>query len=116
MKKFYSFITLFAIALLPVSSQAQITVQSNATAAAMASMLVGSGVLVLNPTMTCHDSAKGIFRGVSTLGFDSGVVLTSGRSNNNAAAPFPNTGVNGPASIFASTSWSLPGDPTLATL
>jgi gliding motility-associated-like protein len=116
MKKFYSFITLFIVALLPLSAQAQITVQSNATAAAMASMLVGGGVVVLNPTMTCHDSAKGIFRGVSTLGFDSGVVLTSGRSNNNSAIPFPNTGVNGPASIFASTSWSLPGDPTLATL
>jgi gliding motility-associated-like protein len=93
---------------------AQIVVAPAQTANALANKLIGGGVSITSPVLTCHDSANGIFVGVSTVGFDSGVVLTSGRSFSR-----PSTfayGADGPASNFASTSWSLPGDPQLTAL
>ena len=103
------FVMVFAFA---GRSSAQLTIAPGATASMLASQLTGAGVLVLNPVLTCPDNAQGIFSGVSTLGFNSGIVLTSGQ----AATAGTAIGAGGPASSFASTGNGTPGDPSLDLL
>jgi gliding motility-associated-like protein len=75
-------------------SRAQLSVTANQTAAALVQALTGEGVVVLNPTMTCPTASNGVFTvtGVSNLGLDSGIVLTSGQAQTVGAVQ----GVNGP--------------------
>lgn len=99
--------------LLCTSAYAQITVSDGQTAAVLAQKLAGQGVIVLNPVLKCPRQANGLFTAVnSTLGLDSGIVLTTGR-----AATVPGSyGVNGPESALASYSNAAPGDSTLTQL
>ncbi len=92
-------------------SNAQLTITPAATAAALAAKLTGPGVLVLNPVLTCAGNAEGIFSGISSLSFDSGIVLTTGQAQTGAT-----NGANGPATNFASLSNSGTGDPSLDAL
>src|SRR4051812_40637621 len=112
MKKIYSILQLLAVILFPIASGAQITVTAGSSAAALAGKLVGPGVTVLNPTVTCHDSARGIFIGTSTLSFDSGVVLSSGRARSLGPGMYGCNilGAGTASSQFASQGWTLPGD------
>ncbi|PSK94135.1 choice-of-anchor L domain-containing protein [Taibaiella chishuiensis] len=92
------------------------TVIDNRTAAQLVEKLTGAGVVVLNPTMTCPGISNGTFNiiGVSNLGLDSGIVLTSGRAMTTPV----NQGVNGPnigAGPAAFTS-GLSVDANLSTL
>jgi gliding motility-associated-like protein len=83
-------------------------------------MLTGSGVAVFGATLTCPPNASGKFNVVSSsLGFDSGIVLTSGT----AVTVGSTIGVNvidgltpGASSNFASTDNGAPGDADLTTL
>lgn len=76
-----------------VNADAQITVASNQTAAALAATLTGTGVLVLSPVLTCDTSANGTFTTVvDPIGVSAGIVLTSGSASAIAA----------PASTFES--------------
>jgi hypothetical protein len=70
-------------------------------------------VTILNPVLTCPGIANGLFRAtISSLGLDSGIVLTSGR-----AATTPNgIGVNGASFNHASTRNNGTGDPDLEPL
>lgn len=93
--KFRSFI--YSTLLLFVSystSLAQVTVVDNQSAIALANSLVGDGITLLNPTLTCPGMSNGLFKvtGASNLGIDSGLVLTSGQAASNATV----MGVNGP--------------------
>jgi len=108
MKKNYLFliILLFPLFLAPMTSIGQITVVPSATAAVLASKLVGPGVIMLNPTLTCLATAEGTFSGTSTLSFDSGIVLTSGSAANTSR----------PASFFSSVANGTAGDPQLSAL
>ncbi|MES2701017.1 MAG: choice-of-anchor L domain-containing protein [Bacteroidota bacterium] len=114
MKKLYlSFCVLLAAVLcLPAASQAQLTLVPAATAATLANKLVGSGVVVYGATLTCAGIANATFTGTSTLPFDSGIVLTSGRAQTLGAT----WGCNGAASNFATTANGTPGDPMLTAL
>jgi len=100
------------------TAKAQIFVTDNATALELSSYLTGEGVIVLNPTLngTCPGTAVGKFNHnnnpVTTMGIDSGVVLTCGRAVT-AGATF---GVNAPYASFASNSFAGPGDPLLTAL
>jgi len=111
---FYTqFLIAVAVSLVPFTSQAQITVNTSNTAAALAQELVGTGVVVMNPTITCPSLASGIFHVTSSnLGFDSGVVLSSGYAN----TVWSTYGTNSAATNFASHDFSAPGDADLATL
>lgn len=102
----HPFILLSLLFYAPVVSNAQITVIPAATAATLANKLIGSGVIMLAPTLTCAPNANGTFSGPSTLSFDSGIVLTSGTAIQAA----------NPASFFASTGNGTPGDAQLTAL
>jgi hypothetical protein len=81
---------------------------SGATANGMASILAGPGVSVSNATFTGNNQAGGTFSGFAApLGFDSGVVLSSGKVTD---AVGPNT-VDKNTTVFGT-----PGDPTLTAL
>ncbi len=118
---FKPFYALFTLCLISFSSIAQVNVVGLETAAALAAKLTGTGVIVTGATLTCASNAYGEFFVVSsTLGLDSGVVLTSG-----TAVTTPTTnGVNitdglKPAvypTNFASTANGTPGDPDLTAL
>lgn len=91
-----------------LGANAQITVNQNQTAAALATALTGSGVVVLSPTLTCDTGANGTFTTVvDPIGVSNGIVLTSGSANAIAA----------PASTFESIGHTPSlSDADLATL
>ena len=105
LKAFGLLVTLF---LAGEQSQAQVTVTGTYTATQLANFLTGTGVTTFGATLTCAPLGYGEFRVVSsTLGIDSGVVLTCGTAITSGAA----TGVDGAAAGFASTDWSSIGAP-----
>jgi len=94
------------------AARAQLVVQDNQTAAALAQTLTGQGVILLNPTMSCPGISNGKFTSNTALGLDSGIVLTSGRAQSIAGQ----IGVSGSTNLFPSTTTNAPGDPDLTTL
>ena len=114
MKKAFYILSVFLLSGLfqSISSFGQIVVTPNLSASILANNLVGSGITIMSPTLTCPGIANGTFVGPSSLSFNAGIVLTSGR----AATVGATTGSNGPASGFASTSNAAPGDPQLTAL
>jgi len=113
MSRRYSVVLLFVVLLCSNRLAAQVSVSSNPAAQVMAQMLAGQGVTVTNPTLNCPTDAYGIFSaGVSNLGLDSGIILTTGRAETQSTY----YGVNGFAGNFASTNNGSPGDVQLNTL
>lgn len=94
-------------------ASAQIDVVGNQTAAALAQTLTGSGVIVMNPTLNCPTIANGKFTSMpnTTLGIDSGIVLTSGRAQTGGGI-----GISGTTNQFPSTNNNAAGDADLTTL
>ena len=89
--------------------QAQLIVQNTLSPEQLVQqVLVGGGVSVSNVTYQGNNFMRGSFSNghATNLGLDEGVVLSSGN-----VFDIPN-----PASAFASTSYGLPGDPTLNTI
>ncbi len=106
MKKIrYIFVLISLFADFSITLAQNYAVTPDQTADSLAAKLTGAGVVVLNPTLNCHQLANGLFNGVSNLGIDSGIVLTSGHA---AATVGP---VGAP-----SFSLNYPGDPDLTTL
>lgn len=94
------------------SGFSQLAVADNQTAAQLAEMLTGEGVVVLNPVLNCATIANGVFKvtGTSNLGIDSGIVLSSGRVMTVGGLQ----GVNGPnVGSGPSQSNGFPGDVDL---
>lgn len=114
MRKLYFLFSLLMLSvfLSPNTTSAQLTVVPGATAAVLSNKLVGAGVAAWGATLTCAGVANGTFSGTSTLPFDSGIVLTSGRAMTGGGF----FGCNGSAGSFASTANGLPGDPMLTAL
>ena len=104
-KSFYLTLLLFLL-FQNLAVTAQITVVPGATAAILANKLVGPGVIIISPTLTCAAVANGTFSGPSSLSFDSGIVLCNGTA----------TDVANPATFFANTALATPGDPMLSAL
>lgn len=98
----------------PLKSVSQVNVTASQTAAALAQKLVGTGVTIANPTLSCPSNANGVFTVVtSNLGLDSGIVLTSGQ----AATVGATQGVNGPnTGAGPGLGNGVPGDPDLNTV
>jgi len=98
---------LIALFLTPFTIFAQVTVNTNQTAATLVSDLVGSGIITLNPSLTCDSAANGSFTATGTLlAMTNGIVLTNGH----AAAV---AGAEGPLISFVD---GTPGDPSVAPL
>lgn len=109
----YTKLALLSSLLLTTQVEAQVTVNANQTATALAQKLAGDGVIVLNPTLVCPNDANGIFsKVVSTLPLDSGIILTTGQAATSGSA----IGVDSPEPSFATTSNNAPGDPDLTTI
>src|SRR5262245_21548426 len=96
-----------------------------ATAAALANMLVGSGVTISNVTYTGDPRAAGSFSGgTGIIGFASGIVLGTGKVQTVSGDPACSRGVEGPNTCFESSSGILrnttdfgrPGDSSLSAL
>ncbi|MEI8280234.1 MAG: choice-of-anchor L domain-containing protein [Bacteroidota bacterium] len=110
----FLFFSLFS----PFYCSSQVNITGFQTAAALAQKLVGPGVTVSNPTLTCPSIANGIFSVVSSnLGLDSGIILTTGWAATSGAG----YGANGPQSTGgnnanASHNNNAPGDPQLTSL
>jgi hypothetical protein len=67
------------------TATAQYTDSENYTAAELLSEITGTGVILLNPVLSCGDTSNGKFSGTGYLDFDSGIIL----STNNASDCFP---------------------------
>ncbi len=103
-----------AICYFPNAMHAQLIVSANRTATALASALVGSGVTILSPTLTCPGNANATFTTgvVSPLGIPNGIVLTSGNANDTLGG----NGVANPSSVFANKDNGAGGDADLTAL
>ena len=94
-------------ALIYCKSYAQ-TYTLSATAATLANTLVGPGITISSPTLTCAGASEGVFTGATAaLGFDNGFFLTNGDGSSafgyaDAAMPDGELG--------------RPGDPDLSAL
>ncbi len=96
------------------------------TAANLVNDLVGSGVTISNVTFTGNNRAAGRFTGgTSIVGFDSGLVLSSGKVQSVEGDPACGRGVEGPNNCHEqggasgnsnSTSFGTAGDPDLTAL
>ena len=114
MKKTYLLLSILISSFLPSLCDAQITIIPGVTAATLANKLLGPGVILLNPVLTCDTNAYGTFSGFSTLSFDSGIILTTGQAKTNLLTGA--FGAGGPATNHASTGNGSPGDPMLTAL
>lgn len=92
---------LMATILVPLSTQAQISITDNQTAVQLATNLVGAGVAVSNATLNCPGLSNGIFTVTSSnLGLDQGIILTSGRAKTTVTDVGANgTGTSGTPSL-----------------
>src|SRR3954469_13307149 len=95
-----AFCACFALLGLSFSVKAQILVSTDKTAAILAGELLGTGVTIMSPTLTCPGNANGTFTTstVSPIGIGRGIILTTGCSKDTLGA----FGVNDPSSVFAS--------------
>ncbi|HNB80945.1 MAG TPA: choice-of-anchor L domain-containing protein, partial [Chitinophagaceae bacterium] len=101
------------VLLLSFQAKAQITVNGNQTAAILAQKLVGSGVTISNPVLTCDPQGNGTFTvTASNLGLDSGIILTSGIAQSGPGI----NGANGPATNLPANSMGTPGNVDLTAL
>ncbi len=107
----YVFVSILFI-LITINGNAQLLISPGQTATQLVQKLVGTGVTVINPTLSCATIANGTFVGSSNIGIDSGIVMTSGR----AATVTSGVGVNGAASLGASMDNNLPGDAQLTAI
>jgi len=110
------------LCLFSFSSRAQITVSADKAAALLASTLVGTGVTIIGPTLTCPGNANGIFTAypIDPIGIPSGIVLTNGDAKDTIIGGVSYYGVAGP---FDPTDGTMPnrdngtgGDPDLTAL
>ncbi len=85
------------------AAKAQLTLADNIPAAALVQDLVGKGITVTNPVLTCAAGASGTFSiaGTNPLGISKGIVLTTGKVISDPATFVQ--GVDGPqVTTFAS--------------
>jgi large repetitive protein len=83
----------------------------------LAQQLAGKGIIISNATLVCPNGAAANFSALSTtLGIDSGVVLTTGNVLTYTSGTNTNYGINGAASLSAKTdNLTVGGDADLAT-
>jgi len=104
------------------SASAQITVSADKTAAILAGALVGTGVTILSPTLTCPGNANGTFTTgvVDPIGIPNGIVLTNGDAKDTTIGGVAYYGVAGPFDITDATmpnrDNAAPGDALLTAL
>lgn len=87
----------------------QLNLSYGSSPEALAETITGNGVQILNPTLTCADSAYGEYEisGISGFPDGPGIVLSTGNIDN----------VRGPNfSESTTTEWDTPGDPLLTQI
>ncbi len=101
-------------------SYAQLIVAPTNNAQTLAQKLVGDGVTISNARLTVTGSIvpTGLFNNIggTTIGIDSGIVITSGRAKSNDGGQWgvDGSGFTPASSALANGVLNLPGDPTLA--
>ncbi len=106
------------LCLLSIQTEAQITVSADKTAGILAAALVGTGVTIMSPTLTCAGNANGTFTTglVSPISIARGIVLTNGCAKDTIIGGTTDYGINDASTVFASTGNGTPGDATLTAL
>lgn len=89
-RNFYFFCFIFLFFSGTNLSFAQLTFNNALSATQLAQLLAGAGVSVSNATFNCAATAIGSFNGTSSLGFSSGIILSSGDIS--LASPNTNSG------------------------
>jgi hypothetical protein len=124
---------LLTLALTATDQAAAITVSdlnNGATTAGLAEALVGGGVSISNVTQTGSPRSAGTFTGGSGIGFESGIVLSSGKVQSYSTDEPCSRGVEGPNTCYEATgaspqgpagwenatAFGMPGDSELTTL
>jgi len=109
---------LLIISNLPILARCQLAIVDSQLAITLAQSLVGTGVIITNPTLDCPGIANGLFTATSSnLGIDSGLILASGRTISSGASFI--FGADGLETDFASSAtWppSSGADPDLNML
>ncbi|MBC7946436.1 MAG: choice-of-anchor L domain-containing protein [Chitinophagaceae bacterium] len=101
----------------PCFGQLQVTPNNNATL--LAQKIAGEGVTISNATISGGANSRGFFvnsGGLTRIGIDSGVVLTSGRAKSNGFnLGIDGNGLTAAALVDADNGLNLPGDVNLAS-
>ncbi|HRP89947.1 MAG TPA: choice-of-anchor L domain-containing protein [Edaphocola sp.] len=105
-------IMLSLLMLMASKAKAQLTIDDNVTAAQLVQKLVGTGVITMNPTVTCKTLCSATFEGTSNLGIDSGILLVTGLAKTNGGL----IGVNATAGQSMSSQTTGPGDTDLSAM
>ena len=92
---------LYVLTQFTLCSVAQLNVTPSGNAVQLAQMIVGRGVIVSNAALSGSFGSAGIFSGHSSIGLDSGIMLTNGLA---ALAEGPNNLEN------AGYAWGAAGD------
>jgi len=119
MKIFFKIFFLCSIAILyNFSSSAQLSVTSVANAQTLVQRLVGNGILVSNVSLTAAPVSTGFFNNISgtSIGIDSGIVLTSGRAKTNGLFGLDGNGFTPASNALADQDNGMPGDRDIANL
>lgn len=99
----------------PATAQLQVVSNNNATA--LAQKIAGEGVTISNAILSGGVNSRGFFinQGGTSIGLDSGVVLTSGRAKSAfGSAGIDGNGITQALSVDANNALNLPGDINLA--
>jgi gliding motility-associated-like protein len=101
-----------------IQASAQLIITTNTDATALAQKLVGEGVLISNATLTNNFISTGFFNNIAgtTIGIDSGIVLTNGRAKSvsSSLVGLDGDGIRPANSVRADANLGLPGDVDLA--
>jgi hypothetical protein len=87
-------------------AHAQLTITDSLGTAALATLLEGLNVSIVNLTVNCDPAAHGQFSGVSEVPITNGLALSTGRVDDMA----------GPVTTFCATALGTPGDADLTAL
>lgn len=101
-------------------SNAQLNITPESNAQALVQKLLGPGVTVSNVTVTGHPAMTGFFNNISgtSIGIDSGIVLTNGRAKTIGTGSFglDGDGITTALNVDAFNQWGFPGDPDLSAI
>lgn len=102
--------------LLSYGAKAQLTLTPGVTASALASALTGTGVIVLNPVLTCNTAGNALFStgAIDPVGVSTGITLESGDVSlmTTAAGTLTESSFFSPSLSDADLSGLIGGDPT----
>ncbi|MGB1315745.1 MAG: choice-of-anchor L domain-containing protein [Chitinophagales bacterium] len=117
MKKLSLLLLVLVFNFTTINCFSQFTVDTVSNATLLAQQLAGTGVFISNATINCSDSSSGVFSGApGLLGFEDGVILSTGSVIDLPGGFGGTSGINNPQGDDASSDFGRPGDADLDAL